>query len=559
MTGPRSHWVAAAVLALATAAAVLVAQRDQGLARDEIVYMHSGSAYWQWWTDLLRGVDGTATRAGITARFGGAAATANNREHPPLMKTLFGASEALLHDRLGWVSEVTGYRLPTALTLALLVAVVVLVTAGAWGLAAGIVSGLLTALLPRVLFHAGLATFDVPVAALWFATVAAYYWALRSRVGCLVLGVTFGLALATKHNALMLPAVLLTHYLWLAWRRASRLSDLPRALIGLRPLVAVALVAIGPATLVALWPWLWFDTVAHLRDWIGFHLHHVHYNFEYLGKNWNAPPFPWHVPLVTTLFTVPVATLAAAAGGVAVWLWRARAGQVADDRGLGVLLALSAAVAVGPFVLGSTPIFGGEKHFVAAFPTLCILAGVAVVAAARAAVASAFAAGARPWLQPAAIVILGGAVTAAALAETAAAHPYALSHYNALAGGAPGAADLGLNRQFWGYAARGVLPWLNAHRQGDGPYPVYSHDASPAWAMYRRAGLVDARVVDAGREQRGIRRSRAALVIHERHFNRHDYLIWAAYGTVQPAFVLTTDGVPVVSVYSRPAAREADD
>lgn len=47
--------------------------------------------------------------------------------------------------------------------------------------------------------------------------------------------------------------------------------------------------------------------------------------------------------------------------------------------------------------------------------------------------------------------------------------------------------------------------------------------------------------------------SQLALVVHERHFNRHDYMIWAAYRTVRPVFVLRVDGVPVVTVYERPA------
>jgi len=41
-------------------------------------------------------------------------------------------------------------------------------------------------------------------------------------------------------------------------------------------------------------------------------------------------------------------------------------------------------------------------------------------------------------------------------------------------------------------------------------------------------------------------------VIHELHFNRHDYLIWKAYGTLRPIAVLTSDGVPIVSLYRRP-------
>jgi len=40
-------------------------------------------------------------------------------------------------------------------------------------------------------------------------------------------------------------------------------------------------------------------------------------------------------------------------------------------------------------------------------------------------------------------------------------------------------------------------------------------------------------------------------VIHERHFLRHDYMIWDVFGTVQPVYVLTFQGVPLVSVYAR--------
>lgn len=162
---------------------------------------------------------------------------------------------------------------------------------------------------------------------------------------------------------------------------------------------------------------------------------------------------------------------------------------------------------------------------------------------------------ARHRLAPAAITaVIGGLAVAAAAAETVDAHPYALSHYTALAGGAPGGADLGMNRQFWGYAARGVLPVIDdyAPAPGQRPVPVYTHDASPAWPLYRRYDLVRPGLPDSGHELGGIRRSQLALVVHELHFRRHDYMIWAEYGTTQPVYVLTTDGVPIVSVYARP-------
>ena len=215
---------------------------------------------------------------------------------------------------------------------------------------------------------------------------------------------------------------------------------------------------------------------------------------------------------------------------------------------------------MGPFVLGSTPIFGAEKHWLAAFATVAAFAGIGAVWAGRAAgaVLDASAPGRSTRTGTAVAVVVGLACGGAALA-TVRAQPYALTHYNALAGGAAGGADLGMNRQFWGYAARGVLSWLNDNAPGTAgeTVRVYAHDASPAWSTYHRSKALDLRLADSGREQRGVADSRFAIVIHERHFNRHDFMVWREYGTVKPAFVLRAGGVPIVSVYERPAASAA--
>jgi hypothetical protein len=204
-------------------------------------------------------------------------------------------------------------------------------------------------------------------------------------------------------------------------------------------------------------------------------------------------------------------------------------------------------------LLGTTPIFGAEKHWMPVLPTICIAAGVGVGWAARGAGRWIARDGSRePRFARIALVAVAGSVVLAAAVETAIAHPYALTWYNALAGGAPGGADLGMNRQFWGVAARGVLPHLASETAATATTYVYTHDASPAWSSYQRLGLVPPTMLDAGWEQAGIERSRLSLVIHELHFNRHDYLIWKSYGTVQPAHVLRSDGVPIVSLYRRP-------
>jgi hypothetical protein len=111
-----------------------------------------------------------------------------------------------------------------------------------------------------------------------------------------------------------------------------------------------------------------------------------------------------------------------------------------------------------------------------------------------------------------------------------------------------------MNRQFWGVAMRGVLPFLRTLAPPTGKQPrfIYTHDASPAWGWYQRLGLAPKWLAEAGHEDMGIAHSDVAVVIHELHFNRHDFMIWKSYQTVQPVFVLRSDGVPIVSVYERP-------
>src|SRR5262249_34903787 len=178
------------------------------------------------------------------------------------------------------------------------------------------------------------------------------------------------------------------------------------------------------------------------------------------------------------------------------------------------------------------------KHWLATMPFLAVAAGVAVAA---------LAAQLRRRALAAALVIVAAAPAAV---ETWRSHPYGLSHYNALAGGAPGGADLGMNRQFWGYSVLGLLPWLNEHVPQNGK--VYLHDWNhDAYNIYRRENRLRRDILDAGMEIDGVRASKTALVIHEKHFNKYEVMIWDAYKALRPAEVLTLDDVPLVTVYQR--------
>jgi 4-amino-4-deoxy-L-arabinose transferase-like glycosyltransferase len=427
----------------------------------------------------------------------------------------------------------------------------------ALGRRAGLVAALAFALLPRVFFHAHLACFDVPVAALWLATAFALWRASERRRASWIVatGVLYGLFLDTKHNAWLFPLVVLAVVLldgldaWLAAARSRRLPV---------PWVLGSVLVLGPLVLYLGWPWLWYDPLPRLADWVHFHTHHDYYNMEFLGRTYWRPPMPRGYAWVMTAATVPGITLVLAVLGIGaathrevISRWRAARGRPAasgSPPGTGALVQgrttvaiwlASIAVAYAPWWSADTPIFGGTKHWLGAYPFLCLFVGAGFEAVARRLEGARRAGWA--WIPLALAVLAGPAVM------TASSHPWGLTFYTPLVGGAPGAATLGLNRTFWGYTTGAVQDELNRLAPPEGR--VYLHDtAMQSYALEHGDGRLRP---DLGATL-DIARSTIALYHHEPHMRRVEHQIWVDYGTVSPAAVGAYDGVPVVWIYVRP-------
>lgn len=580
MSGRAVDRVVALLLLLLTTCGLQLASRTQGFTRDEGYYFVAAENHVAYYEEALTAIAHGRFKEPLTPRFIDRY-FGYNSEHPPLMKTLFGLSWRLLHRcscptetglhpltyprphrTLGLLKQGDAMRLPTHLLAGLLVAAVYLFGRRCWGRTAGLAAAGLTILLPRHVFHAQLSCFDAPVAAMIFLITWAYLRAQQtgSRRWALAAGVLLGLGLSTKHNTFFLPLVLLLHSLWVRRAQLRGLASLPtrraRLVAVLRYVAApwaVAMAVVAPLVYLLLWPYLWVAPVQRFSSYVAFHLHHVHYNIEYLGHNYNKPPYPWHYVPVMTLLTTPVTTLVLLALGILALVRKQvkaaprPAGEV--DAAPVLLVALSALWPILLIMRPGTPIFGAEKHWLPAMPFLALLAGIGVATVvARVGAALRLAARSQAGLAAAVVTL----VLVPPLLEVRRSHPYGLSHYNLLAGGPTGGATLGMNRQFWGYAVRGIFPWLNEHASAQ--RPIYFHDAN--WyqiQMSQKDGLLQRGLVDAGMEEAGVRASDIALVIHEKHFNKYEYWIWDAFGTTRPSFVLTHEGVPIVSVYERPS------
>src|SRR5262249_24544939 len=134
----------------------------------------------------------------------------------------------------------------------------------------------------------------------------------------------------TKHNAWFIPFVLLLHYACVVYPDVSLRPFSPPRI----PLALVAMAVLGPLIFIGHWPWLWFDTLQHVRGYLSFHLHTNHYDIEYLGKNYNEPPSPASYPFVMTLFTVPTVTLVLALVGLYGCVHRPMREMIRRARGL---------------------------------------------------------------------------------------------------------------------------------------------------------------------------------------------------------------------------------
>lgn len=537
---------------------LLATVKNLGYARDEGFYFSAARSYGTWF-DLLATHPKQALEQITVDRYWSA-----NHEHPALMKSLFALSHKYLYRHWHWFSqEGTSMRFPGMVVSALAVSTTYLWGQKAVGRLAGLAGALLFAMMPRVFYHSHLDCFDMPVASMWLVTTYAY-WRSLERGGLawpIATGVLYGLLLDTKHNSWLLPAALIAHLLITRGRKLWR--DLRAGRMAV-PSALFAMAVIGPVVFYLGWPWIWHDTGKRLAAYVAFHMGHVYYNMEFLGHTYWKPPMPLGYAWVMTAATVPGITLLLFCVGLAASLlhaYGARFGRLLSRIGLearrrdparysiDVLWALCLVMSYAPWLSHHTPIFGGTKHWITAYPFLCLFAarGFSITLdRLRELVGERLGPGVARFR--ATEVMLSASVLVGPVVMTLHSHPWGLSAYTPLVGGAPGAATLGLNRTFWGYTTGAETGYINQHVPRNGV--IYLHDtAFQSWDVLRRDGRVRSDI----RPTLNIESSSYALYHHEPHMERVEYQVWVDYGTDAPVHMGVYDGVPVIWIFARPA------
>jgi len=581
-------------------------EKAVGFVRDESVYFAAAEQFARWWALLFHQPSAALSDRVITQAFD------FNHEHPMLMKSAFGLSNALFAQTLHWVRPATGFRLPAFAVAATIPALLHLWGSSLWGRRVGLFAALSFFVVPRQFFHAHLACFDMPVAAMWLGVVYLFWRAEEDLRLAPWTGLAFGLALATKHNAFFLPVVLAPFGVLATWRAggpearklllrmgqvavaaavyaalllvvlgreglvrtwavlspqtfgvlalvaalaalAWQIARTDRAaFVPLAPLVAMGL--LGPVVFYVHWPWVWYHPVDRLAWYFDFHATHVHYAWTYFGEVLRAPPFPLTYVFIVTALTLPVSLLVPMTVGlVRTWLRNlgdllpALARRFGRGGSTEWLLGVNALFSILLISLPDVPHFGGVKHWLPSMPFLALL-GAREVERAVAALPGAL--GLPERRVNALAVGLGALLLLPGLTATAHVHPYGTSAYGELAGGIPGAASLGLQRQYWSNNVTGVLPWINANaRPGE---RVWLHEVNGlSFRDYQRNGMLRVDVVPAG----GPEDADLAAVQYHQEFREQEVLVWQAFGTAVPLTGLYLDETPQVIVYRRPTRR----
>lgn len=419
-------YAAAATLCAATVMLLASTSEDIAWTCDEVYYYLSAEYITEW----FQGLTGTIKTPGLSFVFSREILDEywlwdiEHNPHPPLYKIFSAVTLGLFGDRLGGFSA---FRLSSQIQCGILVAALFICLAASRGFAAGLCGAACLLCMPRVFGHAHFGTTELPLMTLWFLCLCAFWRGRMHTAFSVLLAVLWGMALATKFTALIIPAPLV---LWaLLYRDRASARNFALMLL-LSPLVAVALN-----------PGWWYDPIEKISAFVTTSItrdEHIPIQTLYFGQALPFRPHWSYAPVMTSL-TIPVSTLLLSAIGTGRLLLKT------DERPFDLLMFMTVPVFLVIVMLTSAPVHDGVRQFIYIMPGIAYCAGTGFAALActlKRFVASRF-------LQSLAAALLLLAAIAYPALETARSHPFELSYYNRLIGGLPGAYRRGMEVNYW--------------------------------------------------------------------------------------------------------------
>jgi hypothetical protein len=228
----------------------------------------------------------------------------------------------------------------------------------------------------------------------------------------------------------------------------------------------------------------------------------------------------------------------------------------------GFLWLLNAAIPIAIIAMPNTPIFGGTKHWMPAWPFLALMAGLGFDRICQALQTSSDGKGER--FGPTRLVIVSVALAALFLTPgligMSRTHPHGLAYYNTLIGGPRGSANWGMQRSFWAPDTMSAIPWFNKHatdRHGrKGRVAVDFHDSN-ASGKYRNYGYLNRRIYEPwhlAARSRPYRPGDYLAFVHQKWLRTQLYHALSVLNARAPVHGVYIDEVPLITIWKRNTA-----
>ncbi|HUU26938.1 MAG TPA: tetratricopeptide repeat protein [archaeon] len=430
---PRHLPALSLIAGLAALVAVTATINDMGITWDEPFYYEISLSKVAWFRGAIHDFSSGQWSTPISHKAVDSYRTTEQvyYTHPPFFK-ICSALTLVLFER--WLGPWRAYRLSPAIMFSLLVALLFFTVGRRYGILSGFWAAASFSLMPRIFGHAHLGASDTPITLLWFASAISFHRALESRRWAPVFALVYGLALATKFTAFLIPLPLMIYVLI---SRRFKEAAWP---------VGIALV-VSPLIMIGMTPNWWYHTFEGVYSYLEGSLTRSGWASiptYYLGKQYSFNP-PWHHSLVYTLFTVPPLVLA----GFIYGLWRTVRRPLADQ--WAAHMGLHWLVLILVMMLPNSPGYDGVRLFLPAFAFLAVISAKGfnyfVTQDLPPVLDRVPRLGLRLKALGAPLVLIAMIVPSSVV--LARLHPYELCYYNSLAGGISGAHDLGMETTYW--------------------------------------------------------------------------------------------------------------
>ena len=410
--------------------------KDYGIAWDEPPYFHAADLHiaWilDWGTNIIEegNVQKSLSDENIKAAWRW---NPYHVPHPPFSRIVSGVTKYVSSE---WLGKASSYRIAPGIFFAILVTVMFLWMRALFGVATGLFSAFALVAIPNIFGFAHIAVTDLPLASIWFLTTFCFWKGLNDWKWSLACGLVWGLGLATKFPAILIPIPLI---LWAHLFHRNRYVN-----------NVFSMLFLGPLIMVATQPYLWHQSGLRVLEFLYEGLsrgYRADANFPiyFFDQLYFTHQLPWYYPFFLVGVTTPEPLLLLASISFLSLI------SLRKGTSTVVLFVLNVFFILGLGLLPGAVLHDGVRQMLPALPFLAATAGSGFYILAE-------------WLlslvrrstQLQAVGNLRGKLTGALgvlilfspVLDLYLCHPFQLSFYNRFVGGVRGAYHRGLEMTY---------------------------------------------------------------------------------------------------------------